>query len=192
MDIAPPSVNLSPLDAILARARSVMAITDNAKPIVLSEATQKQTEIEELNEPAPAQIKAASTYTNEQVMASNLPQSVKDAMINKRIPSPSQIASNLVLEDFSELEDIPMIPNKRAPFLKQPPKQVLNEVRNMPTSNSDMITISKAELKSMINEGITSYLSQSYNKSLTEEVIKKTMNILIKEGRLDLRKPIAK
>ena len=36
-----PSVNLSPLDAILARAKSVMAITDNNKPIVLATSLTK-------------------------------------------------------------------------------------------------------------------------------------------------------
>ncbi len=200
MDIAPPSVNLSPLDAILARAKSVMSVTDSTKPIVLSENTQKEIELEELaeiNNPEPRQMTGPKGYTNEQVMASNLPASVKEAMMNKRIPLADEFPQSLVKEDFSELEDIKMIPNKRAPILKQTPKQVVNEnlnqLRNLnSTPNSDMITVSKSELKTMINEAIVTFLAQSYNKTLSEEVIKKTMNILIKEGKLNLRKPTIK
>ena len=193
MDIAPPSVNLSPLEAILARAKSVMAVTDNTKPIVLSENTRKEIEIEEANqvyEPQTSMNQSySSNYTNEQVMASNLPPSVKEAMINKRIASPNEFPSALK-EDFSPLDDVKMIPNKRAPILKQAPKQIVNEA-SFPSisSNSDMITLSKTELKQMINESIITFLAQSYNKTLSEEVIKKTMNILIKEGKLTLKKP---
>ena len=191
MDIAPPSVNLSPLEAILARAKNVMAVTDNTKPIVLSENTRREIELEEmgnideLNVPS---VMSPTQFSNEHIMASKLPQAVKEAMINKRIPLADEFSQSLVKEDYSELEDIKMIPNKRAPILKQTPKQVVNENLIPPRNNSDMITISKSELKSMINEAIVTFLAQSYNKTLSEEVIKKTMNILIKEGKLNLRK----
>lgn len=194
MDIAPPSVNLSPLDAILARAKSVMKVTDTTKPIVLSENTRKEIEIEEASEEyrTPSPQYSSGGYTNEQVMASNLPPSVKEAMMNKRIPAPNEFPS-AIKEDYSPLDDIKMIPNKRAPILKQAPRQIVNENLNqLRNNNSDMITVSKAELKEMINESIITFLAQSYNKTLSEEVIKKTMNILIKEGKLTLRKPTLK
>lgn len=192
MDIAPPSVNLSPLEAILARAKTVMAVTDNTKPIVLSENTRKEIELEELGSPDEAYVPSVTSptqFSNEHIMASKLPQAVKEAMINKRIPLADEFPQSLVKEDYSELDDVKMIPNKRAPILKQTPKQVVNENVIPPrNNNSDLITISKSELKSMINEAIVTFLAQSYNKTLSEEVIKKTMNILIKEGKLNLRK----
>lgn len=192
MDIAPPSVNLSPLEAILARAKTVMAVTDNTKPIVLSENTRKEIELEELGSPDEAYVPSVTSptqFSNEHIMASKLPQAVKEAMINKRIPLADEFPQSLVKEDYSELDDVKMIPNKRAPILKQTPKQVVNENVIPPrNNNSDLITVSKSELKSMINEAIVTFLAQSYNKTLSEEVIKKTMNILIKEGKLNLRK----
>ena len=191
MDIAPPSVNLSPLEAILARAKTVMAVTDNTKPIVLSENTRKEIELEEMgniDEPYVPSVTSPTQFSNEHIMASKLPQAVKEAMINKRIPLADEFPQSLVKEDYSELEDVKMIPNKRAPILKQTPKQVVNENIIPSRNNSDMITISKSELKTMINEAIVTFLAQSYNKTLSEEVIKKTMNILIKEGKLNLRK----
>ena len=87
-----------------------------------------------------------------------------------------------MLEDMSELEDIKMIPNKRNPILKT---QTINENKIV---NSDMVTLSRTDLKDLINESINNFLVQSYNKNLTEDAIKKTINMLIKEGKLTVKK----
>jgi hypothetical protein len=53
-----------------------------------------------------------------------------------------------------------------------------------------MITISRSELKDMINEGISTFFKQVYDKTLTEETIKKTINVLIKEGKINVKKKV--
>lgn len=183
----PPPVIISPaMKALLDRAKNVMKVTDNNKPIVLSEATQKQTEIESAGESetkAPLVPTAPGGYTREQVIASGMPQAIKEAML-KSIPKETPIPFNSRLEDMSDLEDVKMIPNKRAPILKTQPITE-NKVIN---PNSEMITISKADLKEMINESINNFFIQSYNKTLTEDAIKKTINMLIKEGKLTVKK----
>jgi hypothetical protein len=40
----------------------------------------------------------------------------------------------------------------------------------------------------MINEGISTFFKQVYDKTLTEETIKKTINLLIKEGKIGVKK----
>jgi hypothetical protein len=180
----PVPVNISALKGILANAKKVMNKVETTNPIALSETTQRQIAMETNEEPireamTPA---AAQGYTREQVMASNLPPAVKEAMIKNPIPQLTMPPSKFTLEDMSDLEDIPMIPNKkRAP---------LNETKRIVTSNSnsDMITISRTELKEMINESLVQFLTQSYNKTLTEDAIKKTINMLIKEGKLTVKK----
>jgi len=74
-----------------------------------------------------------------------------------------------------------MTPNKRKPILK-----TINESRT--TQKSDLITISKSELKTMIDESVIHVLTQSYSKTLTNEAIKKTINMLISEGKLSIKK----
>jgi len=180
----PPPVQITPaMQAILNRAKNVMKQVDNNKPIVLSETTQKIIETEEPEDLTPLAPKSAGGYTREQVMASKFPQAVKEAMM-KSIPKETPQPFNSRVEDMSDLEDIKMIPNKRAPILKTQP---ITENRNLVSSNSDMITISKNDLKEMINESLIKFLTQSYNKTLTEETIKKTMNLLIKEGKLSIK-----
>lgn len=171
----PPPVNLSAMNALLAKAKMVMAKVDEAKPIVLSETTQKQIAAEKAEEknvnPASLQPRSPAGYTREQVMASKFPQAVKEAMI-KSIP-----LQQIILEDKSDLDDVVMTPNKRNPILKE-------NKTNIISNNSDMITISKTELKSMINESLAQFFKTSYDKKLTEDAITRTIQMLIKEGKI--------
>ncbi len=176
----PPPVNLSALQGILANAKKVMNKVESERPITLSESLKKETATEE-NEEAPyvAIPKSPGGYTREQVMASKFPQAVKEAML-KSIPK-SIPPVNGRLEDTSDLDDVKMIPNKRNPILKKPLVEQTNR-------NSDMITISKTDLDEMITSKIMEFLTESYNKTLTENAIKKTINVLIKEGKLNIKK----
>ncbi len=109
----PPPVIITPaMKALLDRAKNVMKKVDSEKPIALSETTQKQTTIEEREEPKVIDNTPRSPggYTREQVLKSSFPQPVKEAML-KSIPKQR-------LEDTSDLEDIKMTPNKRNPILK--------------------------------------------------------------------------
>ena len=178
----PPPVNLDALKGILANAKKVMHKVEDSKPTTLSESTSREVDSyeEPINEGMTSDPTSAPRgYTKEQVMASNLPPAVKQAMINQPIPALTMPPSKFTLEDMSELKDIKMTPNKRLP---------VNETKRMVTSNSDMITISKTELKEMIDESIIQILTKSYNKTITEDAIKKTINMLIKEGKLTVKK----
>lgn len=178
----PPPVNLNALSALLAKSKNIMKAVEAAKPITLSEATLKQTASEAMSEPessAPLIPRAAAGYTREQVMASNFSPAIKEAMI-KSIPTQP---ANFRLEDMSDLDDVKMVPNKKTPITKQ----VVNETRNV-ASNSDLVTISRGELKEMINETLINFLKGSYEKNLTEAAIKKTINTLINEGKITVKK----
>jgi hypothetical protein len=120
-------------------------------------------------------------YTDEQVMNSNLPQAVKEAMIKNKIPKLMTPPPKFTAEDISRITGAPLKQQV------QPKPQMLNETM-IPKQNSDMITISKSELKEMINEGISTFFKQVYDKTLTEETIKKTINLLIKEGKISVKK----
>jgi hypothetical protein len=63
------------------------------------------------------------------------------------------------------------------------PRQAINE-----NVNSDMITISTVDLQNMIDESINRFFKQVYDKTVTEETIKKTINTLIKEGKIQTKR----
>lgn len=118
-------------------------------------------------------------YTPEQVMASNLPAIVKEAMLKNPIPRLSGPPSKVSAEAIAKLTGAKI----KTP--QQIQKQVINE-----NTNSDLITLSREQLQNMINESINTFFKQTYNKTLTDETIKKTINLLIKEGKITTKKKI--
>lgn len=118
-------------------------------------------------------------YTTEQVMSSNLPPAIKEAMLKNPIPRLSGPPSKVSPEAIAKLTGV-------TPKKIEQQKQRLNES----SSNSDMITISMVQLQEMIDESINRFFKQVYDKTITEETIKKTINLLIKEGKIQTKRKI--
>lgn len=125
---------------------------------------------------APQSAVQNNNYTAEQVMASNLPPAIKEAMLNKPIPRLSGPPSKVSAEAIAKLTGVTI----KKPAEK---KQVLRE-----SNNSEMITLSRVELQNMIDESINRFFKQVYDKTVTEETIKKTINTLIKEGKIQTKR----
>jgi hypothetical protein len=121
---------------------------------------------------------ANNDYTPEQIMASNLPPAVKEAMLKNPIPRLSGPPSKVSVEAIAKLTGASI----RKPN-EMKPRQVINE-----NVNSDMITISRIDLQNMIDESINRFFKQVYDKTVTEETIKKTINTLIKEGKIQTKR----
>ena len=54
--------------------------------------------------------------------------------------------------------------------------------------NNDKITVSETVLRGIIKDVLLEFLTVDYSKNLTEGVIKKTINTLIKEGKLKTKR----
>lgn len=207
---APKPVNLALLSGILAKSKQVMAQVEAKKPVKqtgnivveadsaydtydtydapsnnrqsygYSEDDEKAMMFENYTPPQPSfDPNNVGNYTDEQVMNSNLPPMIKEAMLKHRIPKLMTPPSKFTAEDISKLTGAPI-------RQQQQPKQQISETRtpSRQTTDSDLITVSKAQLQEMIDEGISRFFKQVYNKTLTEETIRKTVNLLIKEGRM--------
>jgi hypothetical protein len=129
-------------------------------------------------QPATQSVIANNDYTPEQIMASNLPPAVKEAMLKNPIPRLSGPPSKVSVEAIAKLTGASI----RKPN-EMKPRQVINE-----NVNSDMITISRIDLQNMIDESINRFFKQVYDKTVTEETIKKTINTLIKEGKIQTKR----
>jgi hypothetical protein len=185
----PAPVNLESLKGILAKSKAVMNKISGEEPKQTSsrqlsedysdnyskspsydERDEREPNYDEKPQVTPSM--EPKMYTDEQVMNSKLPQAIKEAMMKSPIPMLQGPPSNFTLDDVSDLVDKP----KSAP---------LRESRR--ESNSEMITVSKKELQEMIKEGIGQYFKDGYEKRITETAIKKTINVLIKEGKLNTK-----
>jgi hypothetical protein len=192
----PAPVNVNLLKDILAKSKAIMAKTEEKSPTkktsrqrvneddddsyrnqpVYDERDEREPEYKTptLKDYQPNVSQQPKTYTAEQVMASNLPQAIKEAMIKNPIPQlQGPPTPSFKLEDMGGLVE---------------KKPVAKPTRLNESNNGDMITISRSELKELINESITQFFTQAYNKNLTEAAIKKTISTLINEGKLNIKK----
>ena len=191
----PAPVNLAALKGILANAKKVMNKVDADKPIVTAnintkgltetyapnynESDEREPVYETYQPQAQSQAPTGPRdYTAEQVMASKLPDAVKKLMIAKPIPVLQGPPSSFTLADLGELVEKPK-QKFTAPGIS------INETSTHP---SNMITVSQEQLQAMIKEGIASYFREDYEKRITEAAIKKTISVLIKEGKLNVKK----
>lgn len=190
----PAPVNLAALQGILAKSKQVMNKVEGDIPVKQSrgrieESYQSEESYiyDERDEREPiyenytpvSDPTQVTDYTEEQVRASNLPPAVKEAMLKNRIPRINGMASGVSAEDISRITGAPV---------RQARPTINENQQRRPQQGSDMITVSKTELKEMINEGISTFFKQVYDKTLTEETIKKTINLLIKEGKIGVKK----
>ena len=198
MEPIPVNMNNPALLALLKNARNVMKKVENndfttghVDPRALTEDGIQELQREGVTRPiseSRSQSQTVTDYTEEQVRNSKFPEAIKKAMLEKKIPRLSMTPASFSLDDVSEMIEKPMgLP--RTPKT-QPKQQIRREPVNesMLTNNSDMITVSKGVLKDMINESIIQVLTENYSKTLTEEAIKKTINMLIKEGKITIKK----
>ena len=192
---SPAPVNLSHLQSILAKSKQVMKKVDSEKPIVskgtetrglsesavsmpttpmYSEHDEKEMMFEQYTPPT-NNIQEALDYTDEQVRNSNLPPVIKEAMLKRHIPKPKFTNSKFSLDDVSALIE-------KKPIQTPQARQPLRE--NTTSVQSNAIMVDPSVLKTMIKEAVAEYFQERYEKNLTEATIKKTISVLIKEGKI--------
>jgi hypothetical protein len=190
---SPTPVDLNRLRSILGNAKKIMKAADEKFPEKNSSKRLDESnnssfsspDYDERDEREPAyntpnmsEYTSQNTrdYTEEDIMNSKLPPIVKEAMLKNPIPKPSMNFSKFSLEG---LEDLVEKPTSRQP---------IRESQTQRTNNSDMITISKAELNEMIDNRVNSILANMFAKTITEQTIKKTVSTLINEGKITVKK----
>jgi hypothetical protein len=187
---APQPMDLGRLKSILSASKAVMNkvetnsfTTGHIDGRALNEDGVKQLQSEGVSRPQ-TQNNSLS-YTEDMVKNSKLPSVIKQAMIEHPIPKIGGPNHTFTLDDVSDLvEEKPMGVPKR-PNTKT---QTITETRH----NSDLITISKSQLDeivgNIVNEKLLEFFTQNYNKSLTEQTVRTTINTLIKEGKIQPKK----
>lgn len=193
-----PVVMTPQMIALLAKSKQVMNKSLADKPIAvnnvapaLSESyavesipTYSESDEREPNyndyTPRPSIIAPPENFSREHIMASKLPANIKEAMIKNPIARPSM--TGVLSQDVIEAI------NPNATKATPQPRQMVNETRTTKSVDSDLITISRSELKEIMNETLVNFLKTNYEKSLTEAAITKTINLLIKEGKIGVKK----
>lgn len=193
-----PVVMTPQMIALLAKSKQVMNKSLNDNPIInknaapalsesyVADSTPIYSESDEREPiyndyaPRPSSVAPPENFSREHIMASKLPANIKEAMIKNPIARAS-MAGTLSQEAIEAIN-----PNARKAAPQ--PRQMVSEGRTTKSVDSDLITISRSELKEIMNETLVSFLKTNYEKSLTEAAITKTINLLIKEGKIGVKK----
>jgi hypothetical protein len=202
----PIPVDLNKLGAILNKSRQVMNKIESEKPVVQSPRitegltndndTQSRrssksgsfySENDEKDMVFETNVSVQQSnvynYSDEQVSNSKLPDAIKKVMLEKRIPKLATPPSRFTTEDLAAASGIELN--------KPTQKQRLNE--NI-SNNGDLITVSKTQLTEMVNnlveKKLLEYFNKNYNKMITQEAVKTTINTLIREGKIVKKKSL--
>lgn len=187
----PIPVDTNRLKNILNASRNIMKKvetgdyeTGNIDSRALNEDGIKQMQAEGYSRPISQTTSntSSSGYNEEMVRNSKLPDSIKEIMIKKPIPKLSGPNHTFNLKDVMDEEpERPMgVPQRPK---TQPKRQIAESY-----VDSDNITISKTELAEMVsdlvNEKLLEFFVQHHNKRITEDAVKKTISLLLKEGKI--------
>jgi hypothetical protein len=139
--------------------------------------------------PATQQI---DNYNEDAIRNSKLPDVIKRAMIENPIPKVSGLNHSFNAEDVSDLIEKPMgTPQTRRTQPRQQPQQRINE-QAYSNQNSGMITVTKEQLREMVddivNEKLLEFFMKASTQRITEDAVKKTLTALVKEGKITAKK----
>ena len=193
MNAIPQPADLSKLKGILGKAKAVMNTVNegsyqtgniDASALVQNTDNYAQTPIQGQTHNQPSSYAPSSTpqrpITEEAISKSGMPDSIKKIMLENPIQQPNMNHS-FSLDDVSELiEDKPM----PAPSAKRP----VNTPNSSVSQQNGNINVNESKLRDMIKDVLIEYLSGDYTQNLTEGVIKKTINTLIKEGKIKTKR----
>ena len=204
MNEIPQPVDMSRLQGILGKAKAVMnsvnegsytpgnvdssMITQDTSGYVSNpQGSQPMTQQTQTNQPTPQAIsnpaRQPQAISESAINNSKLPQAIKDAMIkNPIVQSNPMMPASFSLEDVSGLVE----PKRQTKAVTPQPQKKINE--NVMSQANDKFTVSEASLRGIIKDVLVEYLAADYSKNLTEGVIKKTINTLIKEGKIKTKK----
>lgn len=188
--VNPTPVDISKLGAILNRSKAVMEVTEakttnNKHKHTINEDygygdEEKEMNFEEIDfSKFSTPTSEVKDYTDEQVMASNMPQAVKEAMLKNKIPKLSSPPPKFTANDLAESMGI-VVENSK------PIKQISKEQN----SGGVDVNLLEALVKKIVKESLDDYFKEAFVKKVREEAIKDTMNLLIKEGKITIKKKV--
>ena len=189
MNQIPQPADLSKLKGILGKAKAVMNTVNegtyqpgSVDGSALVQNTDNYLDASAINQGGHAipqqtgnAVRQPGQITEAAINNSKLPDAIKQAMRENPIQQPT-MNHTFNLDDVSDLIEKPM----PAPTAR--PRPQMNE--SVMVQQNDKFTVSESTLRGIVKDVLIEYLAGDYQKQLTEGVIKKTINTLIKEGKI--------
>lgn len=193
----PQPIDVNRLKHILGGAKTIMDKvesgnyeTGNIDSRALNEDGVQQMMAEGVTRPQ-AQHAVAPQITANQPMyrnmnTSKMPTAIKEAMMKTPIPQMTGPNHTFNYEDVAE-----QVAPQRKPQFPSTPKtnpQPVYEHQQIGANSNGTFTVSESVLRSIVKDMFLEFMTQTFTQNLSEEVIKKTISTLIKEGKLNVKR----
>ena len=194
----PQPIDVNRLKGILGGAKAIMNkvetgdyTTGNVDGRALNEDGVQQMMAEGITRPqtsvAPQMQANQPLYKN--MESSNMPAAIKEAMMQTPIPQGNGVSHTFNLEDVQA----PQQQQQRAPQQyptapKTNPQPVYEQQQPVGSNANGTFTVSESALRAIVNDMLLEFMTKTFAQSLSEDVIKKTIGTLIKEGKINVKK----
>ena len=196
----PQPIDVSRLKNILGGARAIMNkvetgdyTTGNVDGRALNEDGVQQMMAEGITRPqvavAPQMQANQPMYKN--IDSSRMPAAIKEAMMKSPIPQGNGVNHTFNLEDVQA----PQAPQQQRVAQQYPqtprtnPQPVYEQQQQQVGANANgTFTVSESALRAIVNDMLLEFMTQTFTQNLSEDVIKKTIGTLIKEGKISVKK----
>lgn len=195
----PTPIDVSRLKNILGGARAIMDKvesgnyeTGHVDGRALNEDGVQQMMAEGITRPMVQHAVAPQMNANQPMYknmnTSKMPSAIKEAMMQTPIPQMSGPSHTFNYEDVAE-----HAPQQRAPQFPSTPRtnpQPVYEQQQIGANNNGTFTVSESALRAIVKDCLLEFMTQTFTQNLSEDVIKKTITTLVKEGKLNVKRKI--
>jgi len=193
----PQPIDVNRLKGILGGAKAIMNkvetgdyTTGNVDGRALNEDGVQQMMAEGITRPqvavAPQMQANQPLYKN--MDTSKMPAAIKEAMMQTPIPQGNGVNHTFNLEDVQEAPQR----QQRAPQYPSTPRTnpqpVYEQQQPIGANANGTFTVSESALRAIVQDMLLEFMTQTFTQNLSEDVIKKTIGTLIKEGKINVKK----
>jgi len=119
---------------------------------------------------------------------SNMPSAIKEAMMVTPIPQGNGVNHTFNLEDVQESPQRQQRPTQFPSTPKTNPQPVYEQQQPIGANANGTFTVSESALRAIVQDMLLEFMTQTFTQNLSEDVIKKTIGTLIKEGKINVKK----
>jgi hypothetical protein len=195
----PTPIDVSRLKNILGGARAIMDKvesgnyeTGHVDGRALNEDGIQQMMAEGITRPQVQHAVAPQINANQpmykNINSSKMPSVIKEAMMKSPIPQMTGPNHTFNYEDVAD-----QVPPQRTPQFPQTPRtnpQPVYEQQQIGANNNGTFTVSESALRAIVKDCLLEFMTQTFTQNLSEDVIKKTITTLVKEGKLNVKKKV--
>ena len=193
----PQPIDVTRLQGILGGAKALMNkvetgdyTTGNIDSRALSEDGVQEMMAEGVTRPsqavAPQVQPNQPLYKN--MATSKMPAAIKEAMMKTPIQQGTGINHTFNLEDVQPQQPVQQRAPQKYPSTPSTNPQPVYEQQQIGANTNGTFTVSESALRAIVNDMLLDFMTKTFTQSLSEDVIKKTIGTLIKEGKISVKK----